>query len=76
MAKLVGDAGDERPLGPDHHEVDAERGREPEQAFGVVGTDRMAVPERSDPRITRCGVELGQQGALDEPPGEGMLARA
>ena len=44
----------ERHLGPDDDEIDVERAREPEQPFGVVGANRMALGERGDPRVSRA----------------------
>ena len=73
MAELVRDPGDERPFRPDHHEVDSEFAREPEQPFGVLGAHRMAVAERSDPRIARRGVQLVEPIAAGELPRERVL---
>ena len=72
----VGDSGDERRLGPDHHEVDVERMREREQPLRVLGADRMALGEPRDARASRGGMEIGQGRCLRELPGERVLAPA
>ena len=47
--------------------------REPEQPFRVLGAHRMAVAERSDPRIARRGVQLVEPIAAGELPRERVL---
>ena len=58
MTESVADARDERRLGPDHREIDLERGGELEQPVDVVGPHRVARASRGDPGIPRCGVQL------------------
>ena len=74
MAERVGDARDERSLGPDHDEIDRERPGEVEQSLAVVGANWMAAPERCDAGIPGGGVKLGEDGAPGEAPGERVLA--
>ena len=75
-AERVGDARDERRLGPDHGEVGVEAAGEAEQRLGVVCPHRVAVAERRDARIARRGVQPGQAGRLRQLPRERMLATA
>ena len=58
MAKLVGDPRDERRLGPDDDEVDAERPRQLEDGLGVLGPDGVAGAKGCDARVSGRGVEL------------------
>ena len=58
LAQRVGNAFDERRLGPDDDEVDGELAREPEQALGVLGAHRMAMAVLRDPGIAGRAVEL------------------
>ena len=76
VAKCIGDAGDERRLGPDDHELGIERPCEPEQPVAVVVRDGMAGGERRDARVAGGGVQLRQRGGRREPPRERMLATA
>ena len=76
LAQRVGEPADERRLGPDDDEVDAELTREREHAFGVLGPYRMAVGVPRDPGIAGRAVELRRVRALREPPRERMLAPA
>ena len=76
VAQLVGDAGDERALRPDHDEVGVEGRRKAEEAVTVVGTNRMALAERGDAGVAGGGVEVGQRGARRQAPGERVLAGA
>ena len=75
VAQLVGDARDERPLGPDHDEIGGERAREVEQAVAVLRADRVAVSERRDPGVAGRRVQLGERRALRDPPRERVLTR-
>ena len=76
MAELVGDPGDERRLGADDHEVEVGRAHELQHRLGVLGAHRVAVTERRDAGISRCGVELVERGRRGQPPRERMLAPA
>ena len=62
LAELVGDAGDERRLGPDHDEVDLERQREREQPVAVVGAHRMAAAERAMPGLPGAACSSVRRG--------------
>ena len=75
-AELVGDAGDERRLRPDHDEVGAERPRQLEQALGVLGADRVTLPDPGDARVPGSRVELLDHRALRELPGKRVLPPA
>ena len=63
VPQLVGDAGDERRLGPDDDEVDVERAREAEQALAVVGAHRVALAERARCRGCPARRAARQRGA-------------
>ena len=73
MAQVVGEPGHERHLGPDYHEVDAERRREREQAVCIVRQHRMAASELGDPGVARRRVQPFELGALRELPRERVL---
>ena len=76
VAQLVGDAGDERRLGPDHDEVDGERRASASSPSPSSARTGWHVPSAAMPGIAGRGVQLGQRRALRELPGERMLARA
>lgn len=73
MAKGIGDPRNKRTLGPDHDEVDPALAAEPQQALGVVGTNRMARRMARDTRVSRGSVELPEVSALREFPRERVL---
>ncbi len=72
-SEKVGEAGNERYLGPDDDEVDLERAREAEHGLVVVRADRVTLPESRDAGVAGCGVQLRQQRRLDELPGQRVL---
>jgi hypothetical protein len=76
VPELVRNAGDERSLGADDHQVCFERAGEAEQAFAVFRADGMAAAEPRDPRISRCRVQLLEALGLAELPRERVLASA
>ena len=75
-AQRVADAGDERRLGADHGQVGVDAAGEPEQGFGVVRPDGVAVADRRDPWISRRGVKPGQARCLRQLPRKRVLATA
>ena len=75
-AQLVGDAGDERRLRPDHDEVGAERPRQLEQALAVLRADRVALTDPGDARVPGSRMDLLDRRALRELPGKRMLPPA
>ena len=74
VPKRVGDPGDERHLGADDHEVDAEGVAQVEEALRILRAHRMALAEACDARVPGRGVERCEPGALGELPGECVLA--
>src|SRR3546814_4709015 len=59
FAEAIGEARDEGGFGADDDEVDRVRLYESDQAGDVVGGNAHAFGVRLDPRIARCGIELG-----------------
>ena len=74
VAQLVRDARDERRLRSDHREVDLERAVPAEQPLAVVRPNRVARPERGDAGIPGRRVQLLEQRALAQLPGQRVLA--
>jgi hypothetical protein len=74
MAELVGEARDERCLGPDDDEVDPELAGERDERDVVVRAHGMAVGERRDSRVAGSGMQLVEVAAAGERPGERVLA--
>ena len=72
--EIVGEAGDERRLGPDHHKPDVLLFAEGDDGFMVSDVERHAFGDLRDPGIARRAIEPIQHGALLELPGERMLA--
>ena len=72
--EIVGEPGDERRLGPDHHQADVLLPAEADHRRMIRQVERHAVGDRFDPRIARRAVEPVEQGALPELPGERVLA--
>ena len=75
-AQEVGKAGDERQLGPDDYEIDPELAAEAENAFGVLGANRVALAEPRDPWVSRRCMERFEARAQLELPGQRVLAAA
>ena len=73
LPQLVGEACDERRLGADDDEIDAQLERERTERRVVVGAHGMARRERGDAGIARRGMELVHAGAARERPGERVL---
>src|SRR5581483_6833158 len=73
VAQLVGDARDERRLRPDDDEVDVERASEADEPVAVVGAHRMALRECGDSRVAGRRVQLVEERAPAELPGERVL---
>ena len=74
--EIVGEPGHQRRLRPDHHEVDAVVLAEAGDRRMVGDVERHALGERRDPGIARRAIELREQRALLELPGQRMLAAA
>ena len=76
VSEMVGEAGDERRLGPDHDQIELELTGQPEQSLSVLGADGMAVAERRHPGVSGRRMQLIELGALGDLPGERVLASA
>jgi hypothetical protein len=76
MAKLVCHTGDERSFRPDDDEVDFVLAAEGEQPFAVLGSNRVAVADLRDPRVSRRRVQLLAGLALGQLPRQRMLSPA
>ena len=74
--QIVGDAGDQRHLRPNHDKVDAVRLAESSDRRMVCDIELDAFRDLGDPGIAGCAIELFEQGALLELPGERMLPPA
>jgi hypothetical protein len=76
MPELVGSPGDQRRFRTDHRELDPRRAAEVDEALDILASNRVAPAQPGDSRVPRRGMELGQAGAADERPGEGVLTPA
>ena len=74
VAKLIGDPGDERRLGPDHDQVGGDRARNAEEPVAVVDANGMAVTEGRNPGVAGRRVQLRQRRARRDAPRKRMLA--
>ena len=72
----VGHPGDQRRLGPDHHQVDAELGGQRGDGITVHRIDRVQRRDLPDPGVARRGVHLGHPRVGDQGPGQRVLAPA
>ena len=59
----VGHPGDQRRLGPDHHQVGAEPPRPGSHPRRPAGRPRASVGDRADARVARGGVDGGHPGS-------------
>ena len=69
----IRDPSDQRRLGPDHDEVDPERGRQVGDLGARHRVDRMKLRELADPGIARSGVHLADVRVLAERENQGVL---
>ena len=74
--EIVGQAGHQRHLGPDHHKADIAIAAEADDGGVVGGIERHALGHLGDAGIAGRAIEPGQQGARGNGPGQGMLAPA
>ena len=72
--EIVGETGDQRRLGADHHEADVILLAEADHRFMVRHVERHALGDLGDSGIARRAIEPAEQGALPELPGERVLA--
>ena len=72
-AYRVGDPGDQRRLGPDHHQVAAVSTASAATAAGSVAVDRPQLSHRGDPRVTRRRNQRGNGRIRHQPERERML---
>jgi hypothetical protein len=71
---VVPDAGDERCLRSDDHEVYLPLAAKAEEALDVVDAERMAAREPGDAGVPGRSVQLLERLALRDLPGERVLA--
>ena len=72
--QAVGQAGDQRHLGADHHQVGLDPLRQRRQAFEIGDGDVMQLGERGDAGIPGSGVQRRQFGRQAQFPGKRVLA--
>ncbi len=72
--EIVDEARHERPLRPDHHEIDAVLPAERDDRRVVVDVEVDAAGDLRDAGIARRGIEVLQQRAGAQRPGERVLA--
>ena len=74
--QVVDEAGHQRRLGPHHDEADPVVGAEPDDG-GVVGhVERHAAGDLGNAGVARRAIELGQQRARRQGPGQRVLTAA
>jgi len=76
VTQLVAETRDERRLGPDDDEIDAQLGGERHERRGIVRAYGVAARELGDPGIPRRGMQLHDTRTPDERPRERMLTAA
>ena len=74
--KIVGQAGHQRHLRPNHHKADIAITAEADDGGVVGGIERHALGHLGNPGIAGRAIEPRQQGTRGNGPGQGMLAPA